>query len=116
MLWFCAAAVESPEHAVLMCAGFAQLVQQRDVFLTKLRLTRPDIVALESEADAFVVLRKLICEPEVSALLAAFVRRTLDIYSSVELVWPQAYIVQVDTDAEEVDEGDEGVESDVDDS
>ena len=55
-------------------------------------------------------------EPEVSALLAAFVRRTLDIYSSVELVWPQAYIVQVETDAEEVDEGDEEVESDVDDS
>ena len=60
-------------------------------------------------------MRKPICEPEVSALLAAFVRRTLDIYSSVELVWPQAYIVQVETDAE-VDEGDEGVESDVDDS
>ena len=61
-------------------------------------------------------MRKPICEPEVSALLAAFVRRTLDIYSSVELVWPQAYIVHVQTDAEEVDEGDEGVESDVDDS
>ena len=45
----------------------------------------------------------MITAREITSLLAAFVRRTFVIFSSVELIWPAEYVQRVDESDEDTD-------------
>ncbi|VDB97613.1 unnamed protein product [Peniophora sp. CBMAI 1063] len=104
----CAKAVESPEHAVLVCNGSDALKRLRGDFYASLHETRPDFVRPYTEEEALIALRTLICAHDICALLAAFVNKTLKLFGEVELVWPSRYTIRVDednvSDEDEVDE------------
>ncbi|VDC01922.1 unnamed protein product [Peniophora sp. CBMAI 1063] len=84
------------------------LKQLRANFYASLHETRPDFVRPNTEEQGLVALRQLICAHDVCALFASFVKKALDAFGEVELVWPLRYTVKVDeenvSDEDEVDE------------
>ena len=99
----CATAVESPENALLLCEASPQLTVIRSDFFNTIRTLRPDIARPADLGEAEATLKVMITAREITSLLAAFVRRTFMIFSSVELIWPAEYVQRVDESDEDTD-------------
>ena len=91
----CAASIESPEHALLICAENEALLQYRVDFLTKVVDRKPDFQIPSDEQEARAALRELLDSPESIAELAVFARRVFSIFTAIELVWPLDFVVDV---------------------
>ncbi|VDB85252.1 unnamed protein product [Peniophora sp. CBMAI 1063] len=100
----CGLAVESPEHALLVCEGVQELIDARKAFAEQVRVACPDFVNSLPSLDAETVLVALISTAEVAVLLGAFTKTVFNIYDSYALEWPTLYTRRVNRGSEVVEE------------
>ena len=89
---FCADVVETPEHALLTCAGSPTLVAARVAFLVQINRLWPDFTAPVDEEDALPALRSLLGREAVLSVLGAFTHKVFQIFRAVELPWPAEFV------------------------
>lgn len=87
---FCFADIECQLHATLICTGNDELIKTREAFLTTIWAKLPHLVGRASTPMELFTL--ILREKNTISLLAAFVSRVLDIFSSVPIYVPQDYI------------------------
>ena len=95
MCRLCAGAVESPEHALLMCTGRQDLVAARTVFYGKLQRLLPPFVPPATPEGALPALWLLLDSQASAAEMAGYIRSVFTICTSVELVWPVEFVERV---------------------
>lgn len=85
---FCSAAVESPEHALLLCTGSEELVSLRDTFLTSIALVLPSLRDRISPSTAVICVQQILFREDTIQQAARFVYEVLEVYDKVPLAWP----------------------------
>ena len=89
---FCAEAVETPEHALLTCAGSPSLIAARVAFLVQVHRLWPDFTAPVDEEDTLPALRALLGREAVLSVLGTFTHKVFQISRAVELSWPAEFV------------------------
>ena len=79
---------------MLACTANETLVNARTQFLEQVKLIWPDFLPPQPSEDVLRALRALLGEKKVLSVTGAFVRKVFDVFNAVELVWPEAYVVQ----------------------
>ncbi|KZV74322.1 hypothetical protein PENSPDRAFT_682111 [Peniophora sp. CONT] len=88
---FCAVAIESPEHALLICAASEALLAARNNFLVQIAHIWPTFEPPMDDDDALAALRGLQGNTAVLGVLGAFTHKVFLIFDAVELIWPDEF-------------------------
>lgn len=90
---FCHSAVETPEHAMLRCAGLPELLQARTRYLSRIYAERPSLPKASTVQDPAAYVRLLICDIGTIGLTARFAHDVLKLYAEEPMyIPPPAYV------------------------
>lgn len=84
----CANAVESPEHALLLCTGSEELIALREAFLTSIEPCLPSIKDSISPRTAVHNVQQILFREDTIQRAARFVYEVLEMYDKIPLRWP----------------------------
>ncbi|VDC04142.1 unnamed protein product [Peniophora sp. CBMAI 1063] len=91
----CADAIESPEHALLLCTGDDRLRDMRAIFLAQAAARQPGLPDTRDAARATETLQSLLSLPNIAGELARYILFVFDLFDSVALVWPPDLITRI---------------------
>ena len=89
MCRMCAVAVESPEHALLLCDGNEELSTRRTQLFALIATRWPEFTAPVDATSAVVALQSLLSQPLVAREFGRYINAVFDIFNAVPLVWPE---------------------------